>query len=158
MAPGILSNTDVTSYTIPIPADVVTPISITATLRYQTTSKEYVDFLLDEATDNAFPNDCIPRSTGLPGATRAAVLHDMWETHGRAAPVTIATATAAVEATDAFLCAKSKVSKDTAKFVPVTGLDAHRRLRLRHRRREEARQPVRPGRRRCRHPRLRPPT
>ena len=122
VAPGILSNTDVTTYSIPVPANVVTPVSLTATLQYQTTSKEYVEFLLDEAIDNAFPNDCIPRSTGLPGTTRAGVLYDMWQDHGRAAPVSMTTATTAVNATDAFLCAKSKVSKDTAKFTPVAGL------------------------------------
>src|SRR5262249_52768649 len=43
---GKLVNFDVTSYTIPIPANAVSPVTVTATLRYQTTSKEYVDFLL----------------------------------------------------------------------------------------------------------------
>jgi len=124
VAPGVLSNSDVTSYTIPVAANAVMPVTVTATLRYQTASKEYVDFLLDEATTNAFPNDCIPRTTGLPGKTRAGVLHDAWETYGRSAPVTIASATVAAggEPIDGFVCAKSKESKGTADFVPVPGL------------------------------------
>ncbi|MFN8641355.1 MAG: hypothetical protein U0802_06745 [Candidatus Binatia bacterium] len=121
-APGVLSNTDVTTYTIPVPADVVAPVTITATLRYQTTSKEYVDFLLDEATTNGFADDCLARSTGLPGKTRAEVLHDMWQTHGRAAPETIASGTRVVDVTDAFLCAKGKVSSGTAKPALASGL------------------------------------
>jgi hypothetical protein len=122
VAPGVLSHVDVTSYTIPIPADAVPPVSITATLRYQTTSKEYVEFLLDEATTNAFPNDCLPRSTGLPGTTRAGVLYDMWQRHDRAAPATIDAAIRLVEANDAVLCAKTKLTPGTAKLTPVEGL------------------------------------
>lgn len=121
-APGILSHSDVTTYAIPMPANVVTPVTISATLRYQTTSKEYVEFLLDEATTHAFPDDCLPRSSGLPGTTRAGVLHDMWQTYGRAAPVTMAAASVAVEASDAFVCAKGKVSKGTPPFTPIEGL------------------------------------
>jgi hypothetical protein len=123
-SPGVLSNTDVTTYVIPIPANAITPITVTATLRYQTASKEYVDFLLDEATTNAFPNDCLPRSTGLPGKSRGAVLHDMWQNRGRSAPVTMATAAGAaqVAAVDAFACAKSKVAKGTAPFVAIENL------------------------------------
>jgi len=124
VAPGVLSHMDVTGYTIPVPTNAVMPVTVTATLLYQTASKEYVDFLLDEATTNRFPNDCIPRTTGLPGKTRAAVLHDEWETHGRSAPVTIASATLAAggQPIDAFACAKSQESKGTAHFVPVPGL------------------------------------
>jgi hypothetical protein len=124
VAPGILSNTDVTTYVIPVPAGAVTPITVTATLRYQTASKEYVDFLLDEATTHGFPDDCLPRSTGLPGKSRAAVLHDMWENDGKSPPVTMTAASAAVEVkvVDAFACAKGKVTKHTAPFVPVEDL------------------------------------
>lgn len=121
-APGVLANSDVTTYTIPIPANVIAPVSITATLQYQTTSKEYVDFLVDEAEDNNFPDDCLSRSTGLPGKSRAEVLQQMWEDHGRAAPETMASASAVVAATDAFVCAKSRITKDTPKFAGVEGL------------------------------------
>jgi hypothetical protein len=121
VAPGILSNTDMTTYTIPVPANATMPVTVTATLRYQTTSKEYVEFLRDEAVDHAFPNDCITRSTGPVGTTRGGVLHDMWTTHGRAAPVTMASA-AATAAFDPFLCAKTKISKGTPKPAQVLGV------------------------------------
>ncbi len=84
---GILVNYDDTDYSIPIPAGIDGPVQLTATLRYQTSSKEYVEFLAGEATDNGFPNDCIERTGGLPGMSRGEVLHDMWTRHGRAAPV-----------------------------------------------------------------------
>ncbi|MBX3028295.1 hypothetical protein KF840_25675 [bacterium] len=122
VAPGVLANVDLTDYAIPIPPDVVAPVTVTATLRYQTTSKEYVDFLLDEATAYAFPDDCIARSGGLPGRSRAAVLHDMWQTHGRAAPETIASASAVVAASDAFLCARSAVTAKSPRFTPISAL------------------------------------
>jgi hypothetical protein len=121
ITPGVLSNTDVTTYTIPVPVNANMPITVTATLRYQTISKEYVDFLRDEAVDNGFPNDCISRSTGPVGDTRAGVLHDMWATHGRAAPVTMASA-AATMPVDPFVCAKTKISKGTAKPAAVLGV------------------------------------
>jgi hypothetical protein len=124
VAPGVLSHVDVTSYSIPVPMGVAAPVTVTATLRYQTTSKEYVEFLLDEATTHGFPNDCNARTTGLPGKSRAAVLYDMWEDHGRSAPVTMTSGSgvAAVRLVDAFLCAKSKVTKRTAPAVPVLGM------------------------------------
>ena len=67
------------------------PISVTATLRYQTTSKEYVEFLRDEAVTHGFPDDCIERSSGFPTKSRGELLYDMWTTYGRAAPVDMAT-------------------------------------------------------------------
>lgn len=84
---GVLVNYDVTSYSIPVPANAVSPLTVTATLRYQTTSKEYVEFLLDEATTHSFPDDCIDRSTGPETRNRAEILHDMWNTYGKSPPV-----------------------------------------------------------------------
>jgi len=95
---GVLVNHDVVPYAIPIPSGLTGEVSVTATLRYQTASKEYVDFLLDESTTNQFPDDCIPRSqTGMPDMNRAEILHDVWTRYGRSAPVAMATATAPVE-------------------------------------------------------------
>lgn len=48
--------------------------SVRATLRYQSTSKEYVEFLRDENTTNGAGD----------------VMHQAWVDHGRAAPVTMA--------------------------------------------------------------------
>ncbi len=100
---GVLVNYDLTSYSVPIPVDTPTPLSVTATLRYQTTSKEYVDFLRDEAIDNGFPPDCIERSDGFPTETRGEILHQMWMDHGRCPPVDMVSSLATVEVTDELL-------------------------------------------------------
>ncbi len=84
---GVLAHWDTTPYDVPIPAGTASPVSITATLRYQTTSKEYVEFLRDQAVENAFPDDCIERGSGFPNQSRGELLYDMWTTHGRSAPV-----------------------------------------------------------------------
>ena len=84
---GILVNYDLTDYSIPIAPGTPSPVTVTATLNYQTASKEYIEFLLDEAIDNNFPDDCITRSDGLPGMSRGELLHSMWSTNGKSAPV-----------------------------------------------------------------------
>ena len=98
---GRLVNFDVTSYAVPVPAPTVSPITVTATLRFQATSKEHVEFLRDEAVVNAFPKDCIQRTTGPPDKSRGALMYDMWTRNGRSAPVTMGTASgvAAIPAT-----------------------------------------------------------
>jgi hypothetical protein len=112
VAPGILAHWDDTTYSVPVPADAASPLTVTATLRYQTTSKEYVDFLLDEAVTHGFPNDCLPRSTGSPPTTRAGVLHQLWSAHDKAPPVDMRSAQASVELVtlDAFLCYKARAA------------------------------------------------
>jgi hypothetical protein len=87
---GVLSHWDITSYSVPIPADVASPVTIRAALRYQTASKEYVDFLKDEADTHGFPDDCIERTTGLPGKSRGALLHEFWSRNGLSPPVDVA--------------------------------------------------------------------
>ena len=89
---GVSEHWDVTNYAIPIAPGTPGPITVTATLRYQTVSKEYVEFLLRESDANGFPDDCIERSGGFPTRTRAEILHDMWNAYGRAAPVDMASA------------------------------------------------------------------
>ena len=86
---GVLVNYDVTNYVIPIPAGTQTPVTVTATLRYQTASKDYVEFLRDQALENNFPDDCIPRVAGAPTQSRGEILYDMWTTYGRCAPVDV---------------------------------------------------------------------
>jgi len=122
-APGVLVNYDVTAYAIPIPATAVSPVTVTATLRYQTTSKEYVDFLDERAVTNAFPDDCLTRTTGPVGKTRARFLKDLWQANGRAAPVDVglASGTAELRFVDAFGCYKAAATKGSAKFVPPAG-------------------------------------
>jgi len=84
---GVLVNYDTTSYTIPIPEGTPSPLTLASTLRYQTTSKEYVEFLLAEANENDFPDDCIERLSGFPTESRGQLLMDMWDTYDKAPPV-----------------------------------------------------------------------
>lgn len=95
---GELVNFDVADYSAVVPAGVNGPLTVRATLLYQTISKEYVDFLRDEAVANSFPDDCISRmGSGLPDASRGELLHAMWTTYDRAPPVAMASAEAVVE-------------------------------------------------------------
>jgi hypothetical protein len=86
---GVLVNHDVTGYTIPVPPGTAGPVSVSATLRYQTASKEYVEFLLDESVTHGFPDDCIERTAGFPTQTRGEILYDMWNVYGKSAPVDV---------------------------------------------------------------------
>lgn len=121
VAPGVLAHWDVTDYSIPVPAAAVSPITVTARLRYQTTSKEYVDFLVGEADTHGFPDDCLERTTGFPGTSRARVLLDLWNTYDKAPPVDMASAAAstAVAGQAAFLCYTAKTTKGTPGFDAV---------------------------------------
>jgi MYXO-CTERM domain-containing protein len=84
---GILVNYDETDFAIPVPAATPGPITVLATLRYQTTSKEYVEFLDDQATTYAFAVDCNERTTGFPTVTRGAYMKSLWDSYGRSGPV-----------------------------------------------------------------------
>lgn len=101
---GVLVNYDDTAYSFDIPVDAVTPLTIRATLRYQTSSKEYVEFLRDEAVTEAFPDDCITR-TGTwnwpseldPGErSRGEFLFSLWNNGNKSLPHDMVTDTAIV--------------------------------------------------------------
>ncbi len=94
---GILVNFDVTDYAIPVPALASLPLTVEATLRYQTASKEYIEFLRNEAVANGFPDDCLPRTDGLPTASRGEIMFDLWEAYDRSPPVDMAVASSQVE-------------------------------------------------------------
>ena len=94
---GVLVNYDLTSYDIPVPDGTPEPIAVEARLLFQTTSKEYVEFLRDQAVDNGFPDDCLPRSTGTPDMSRGELLYDMWTRYDRSPPVEMGTASGQVE-------------------------------------------------------------
>ncbi len=95
---GVLVNFDVTGYQVPVPPDATSPLTVEARLLYQTASKEYVEFLRDEAVAGGFPDDCIPRTGGLPGMSRGEYLYALWEdpAYGRSPPVEMEAASAAV--------------------------------------------------------------
>ena len=97
---GILVNFDDTTYTIPVPVGAVPPLRVTATLRYQTASREYIEFLRDEALDNSQPSEnqmCGRTWTVGPGnASRGAFLYQLWSNpaYGRSPPVDMRISTA----------------------------------------------------------------
>ncbi len=94
---GILVNYDVTTYDITVPDDAPDPITVEATLYFQTASKEYVEFLRDQALDNGFPNDCLPRNGGTPSMSRGEILYDMWSRYDRSPPVDMGSASQQID-------------------------------------------------------------
>ncbi len=94
---GVLVNYDLTDYQIPVPANTPLPLTVEATLNYQTMSKEYVEFLRDQAIENSFPDDCLPRTDGLPNMSRAEILYDFWERYDRSPPVNMAGAMVGID-------------------------------------------------------------
>lgn len=91
---GEMVNHDTTEYTFPV-IGVVMPLSVTATLNYQTASKEYIEFLDNQATENSFQSEnltCDRQWTvGPADMSRGAFMKSLWENNGRSAPVPMAT-------------------------------------------------------------------
>ncbi len=91
--PGQVVNYDVTNYQIPITGQSG-PFNVTAKLKFQTASKDYIDFLDRQATDNNFEteNQMCDRSwsVGPADQTRGAFMKDLWATYNRSAPVDMA--------------------------------------------------------------------
>lgn len=82
--PPVLAHWDDAPYSVPLADEVVGPLSVEATLWYQTTSREYVEALRDEnVTDSA-------------GQT----LFALWEKYGRAPPVAMAKAAQSIGISD----------------------------------------------------------
>jgi len=97
-SPGVLVNYDLTQYQIPIPEGAPGPVTVEATLYYQTASKEYVEFLRDQAVERGFADDCVERSNPLPqGMSRGEYLYSLWgdangTNYGKSPPVDMGTA------------------------------------------------------------------
>jgi hypothetical protein len=101
---GELVNWDTTSYLIPVPPSDSTRIEIEVTLNYQTASKEYVEFLRDQAIEHDFPDDCLQRTAGPIGMSRGEYLYAVWSDprYGRSPPVNMGGATVGVKVVDLF--------------------------------------------------------
>ncbi len=101
--PGVLVNFDVTQYQIPVPQGTEGPVTVEATLYYQTASKEYVEFLRDKAVDGGYPDDCVGRHDPLPaGMSRGEYLYSLWNdsngtNYGKSPPVDMDTAQGVTE-------------------------------------------------------------
>ncbi|MEJ2085932.1 MAG: hypothetical protein P8Y44_09675 [Acidobacteriota bacterium] len=102
-APGVLVNYDVTQYQIPVPEGTPGPVTVAATLYYQTASKEYVEFLRDQAVERGFADDCVERANPLPpGMSRGEYLYALWSDangtkYGKSPPVDMGTAEGVTE-------------------------------------------------------------
>jgi hypothetical protein len=87
---GETVNYDVTRYTIPV-TGATFPVSVQATLKYQTASKEYIEFLDNEATENSTPTENLmcDRSwtVGPANQSRGAFMKKLWNDNGKSAPV-----------------------------------------------------------------------
>jgi hypothetical protein len=101
-----LVNYDRTSYTVTVPPGTALPLSATATLYYQTASRDYIEFLRDEAVAAAIPSEqtmCAssraqPLTVGPQTRSRGQYAYDLWTTpaYGRSPPETVGAATASL--------------------------------------------------------------
>lgn len=82
---GELVNWDDVTYQVSLPPGSSGPITFEARLLYQVASKDYIEFLRDQAVENDFPDDCTPRTTPIQ-ASRGEYMYGLWVEHGRAAP------------------------------------------------------------------------
>ncbi|UCF81463.1 MAG: hypothetical protein JSV08_03375, partial [Acidobacteriota bacterium] len=112
---GVLAHYDTTTYLVPVPLGVTDPVTVTATLRYQSSSKEYIDFLVSENTTTT-------RGTEMLALWEKQVLPppDPPRIYGKSAPVDMVSQSADVPAT---LCV-SGVPPDTFLLVDKTGFVA----------------------------------
>ena len=83
---GSLANWDVSEYTLPVSAAAYGPLTVTASLYYQTASREYIEFLRDENTSGPDPHD--PDSLA---ADRGTKMWNYWNDYGQSAPVLMGT-------------------------------------------------------------------
>lgn len=91
--PNTVVNYDDTTYQIPVSGQSQ-PITVKATLRFQSVTKEYVEFLANQAIENNFPSEnalCNRNYTSGPAnQTRAAFMLDLWNNNGKSPPVDMA--------------------------------------------------------------------
>jgi hypothetical protein len=87
-----LAHWDDASFRIPVPTEIQGPVQIQATLRYQTASREYIEFLRDENASGPDPHD-----RNYPAApSRGQKIHDLWTQYGKSQPVDMVSANTVV--------------------------------------------------------------
>jgi hypothetical protein len=97
-------NYDLATYSIALPANARRPISVTATLRAQVASREYIEFLRDQANTHGFAAENIlcaggpgrPFTVGAQNRSRGQYLFELWSNpvYGRSPPEPVASASA----------------------------------------------------------------
>jgi len=85
---GSLANWDRVTYAVAIPEGAPSPLTVTASLYYQTTSKEYVEFLRDENVTGPDPQDPDPEAP-----SRGEKMWNLWADHDRCPPILMGTVT-----------------------------------------------------------------
>ncbi|PIV35264.1 MAG: hypothetical protein COS34_03355, partial [Lysobacterales bacterium CG02_land_8_20_14_3_00_62_12] len=95
---GKLVNYDDLEVVIPVAPATATPISVQVQLLHQIASKDYLEFLNNQAIENAIPSENLmcqsarpPLATGPRTQTRAQFMFDLWAANGRSAPVPMQT-------------------------------------------------------------------
>jgi hypothetical protein len=103
-APGAatLAHWDEQAWSIAVPAGTALPVTVQVRLRHQVATREYVQFLRDQAIERAIPSEDLmcapdrdPLATGPRTLTRGQFAYDQWVASGRSPPVTMATVQAA---------------------------------------------------------------
>jgi hypothetical protein len=108
---GVLINVDRADYGFVLPSAAVGPFTATATLRYQTSSRDYMEFLRDEAVANATVGENMlcsggpnrPFTVGPQGRSRGEFAYQLWNNapndpsqagYGKSPPENVVSATA----------------------------------------------------------------
>ena len=94
---GISVNHDITSYAVPLSGSVAWPVTVEARLKYQIASKDYIQFLSDQAKERGFLGENAlcdggpgrPFTVGPQGKTRGEYMYDLWANpaYGRSPPL-----------------------------------------------------------------------
>jgi hypothetical protein len=102
-----LVNHDDVTLLVPVPTSAKLPLTATATLRFQLASKEYIEFLRNEAVGNGFEAENLmcaggpgrPFDVGPQDKSRGQYLYDLWSdpAYGRSPPVDMAQASTVVQ-------------------------------------------------------------
>jgi hypothetical protein len=95
--PPALVNFDDRAYAIPVPDAARGVFLVETRVLYQSSSREYVEFLRDESRATCDPRDpgCDPTAPDA-RASRGEKMHDLWESHGRSPPEELVMARSAV--------------------------------------------------------------
>lgn len=91
---GVLVNHDQVDYTVALPAGAQAPFTVSARLYYQTSSREYIEFLRNQAIERGIPGENLmcaggpnrPAVVGPKDQTRGEFMHALWETYGKSPP------------------------------------------------------------------------
>lgn len=104
--PDRLVNYDVTGYVIPVPPGTSGQVTVTATLKFQVASDDYINFLKNQAVERNFQAENLmcsggpgrPFDVGPQDKTRGQFMHDLWSNpeYGRSPPEDMVSANAVV--------------------------------------------------------------